>query len=545
MRSFVIATAVLAILGAGLAPAATAHAPQQTDETAQEPEIVELYPNPVAHDDAGEFVTVRFPRGTDPSEYTLSDDQTKISLEAGNATANSTATRQLTFSTDANTTTQLTDRTVVPITDRFRLANDGETVRLLRNDTVVDTATYDRAIEGELYDPAAEEWTPLGATDRSLVTAEGGTVEAFVLPDEPDRAVEFLDGGQERILLAGYTLSSPRVVDALVDATDRNVTVEVLVDGSPVGGMSGEMAAALDELSRSDVEVRVLGGQRARYRFHHAKYAVVDDRALVTTENWKPAGVGGQSSRGWAVITDQQPIVSGLVDTLQTDAGWVDTVSWQQFEDPTLVDDDRSENSYPSEFSAESLPVEQTELLLAPDNAEGRVLEAIENANESLDIKQVRIGNRGLPFLQAVLDAARRGVEVRILLGSSWYVEEENRRLKRWLDEQAAAGDLPLEVRLADPDGAFEKIHAKGLIVDGDQVVLGSPNWNNNSLRENREVALLLEGEAAGAYFGDVFDSDWQHTPKRKLPLGLALGGLFVAVLAVLAASRLEFQPRS
>jgi phosphatidylserine/phosphatidylglycerophosphate/cardiolipin synthase-like enzyme len=75
--------------------------------------------------------------------------------------------------------------------------------------------------------------------------------------------------------------------------------------------------------------------------------------------------------------------------------------------------------------------------------------------------------------------------------------------------------------------------------------VLGSLNWNNNSARQNREVALLIEGESAGAYFGDVFDSDWQQTPPHELPLGLGLGGLFVAVLAILAASRLKFQSRS
>ncbi|MFC6720556.1 phospholipase D-like domain-containing protein [Halobacteriaceae archaeon SHR40] len=545
MRSLVVAIAVVAVLGVGLAPTATAHAPQQSNQPTEEPAIVELYPNPVADDDAGEFVTVQFTEGTDPSEYTLTDGETAVPLAVSNVTAKHSKNRLVTFSTDPNTTARVTNRTVRQIPDRLRLANTGETVRLLRDDTVVDTATYDRAIEGELYDTADEGWSPLGATDRATITAKGGTVEAFVLPDEPDRALEFVEQGQERILLAGYTLSSQRVVETLIDVADRDVTVEVLVDGSPVGGMSGAMAASLDELTRAGIEVRVLGGERARYRFHHAKYAIVDDRALVTTENWKPAGLGGQSSRGWAVITDQQPIVSELVGTFRADSGWVDTVSWQEFDDPTLVDDERSKDTYPSKFTVESLPVDRTELLLAPDNAEGRILETIDSANESLDIKQVRIGNRGLPFLQAVLDAARGGVDVRILLGSSWYVEEENRQLERWLEEQAAAEDLPLEVRLVDPNGAFEKIHAKGMIVDDEQVLLGSLNWNNNSVRENREVALLIQSESAAAYFGDVFDSDWSADNQRRLPAGLALGGLFVGVLAILAASRLEFQPSS
>jgi len=539
VRSLVVTVVIVAVV-AGIHPAATAPTAASPNHSAAEPEIVELYPDPVAHDDRGEFVTLQFPAGTDPANYSLADDQAELSLPS-ERTRNATGTDRVTFSTHVNATRRLTNRTVVGIPDRLRLANSGERLRLRRQGTVVDTVQYGRTIEGELYDPGDEEWTPLAATDWSVVTAEGGSVEAFVLPDASDRVVEFLDASEERIYLAGYTLTSERVVDTLIDAAGRDVTVAVLVDGSPVGGMSDRMAAALDELARAGVDVRAFGGERARYRFHHAKYAVVDGRALVTTENWKPAGVGGRSSRGWGVITDQSPIVSALVATFRADTGWVDTVSWREYE-PTVVEGDRDRATYPSAFAPASTVVEQTELLLAPDNAEGRILDVIDSADQSLEIEQVRIGDRSLPFLQAVIDAAERGVEVRILLGSEWYVKEGNRRLKRWLEEQAAADDLPLEVRLAEPDGAFGKIHAKGLIADDEQVFVGSLNWNNNSVRENREVGLLVESEASATYFREVFDADWKRDSGDELPLGIALACLFVAVLAVLGASRLEFE---
>ena len=539
MRPLLISIVAVVILAFGVPASATAAPSANGNESAAGPEIVELYPDPVAHGDTGEFLTVRVPDNL--SQYSLADDQVNVSLRSDRPTA----AGRITFSTAPNTTRNLTDRTVVPVSDRLRLSNDGETVRLLRQGTVVDTVRYGRTKEGELYHPDSGEWTPLAATDRPVVTAEGGSVEAFVLPDSPDRAVEFLESSQDRIYLSGYTLTSQRIVDALIEAADRNVPVEVLVDGSPVGGMSTEMATALDELSEAGIDVRVLGGDRARYRFHHAKYAVVDDRALVTTENWKPAGLGGQSSRGWAVITDQQPIVSGLVETFRADVGWVDSLSWQAYDDRSIVDDEPATDSYPSKFEPSSLAVERTELLVTPDNAEARILDVIDNANESIAIKQVRIGDRGLPFLQAVLDAARQGVEVRILLGSSWYAEEENRKIKRWLDEQAAAEDLPLEVRLAEPGGDFEKIHAKGMIVDKKQVIVGSINWNNNSVRSNREVALLMEGEQPATYFKTVFDADWEQDTGRELPAGLALVCLFVAVVAILAASRLSFEDAS
>jgi cardiolipin synthase len=315
----------------------------------------------------------------------------------------------------------------------------------------------------------------------------------------------------------------------------------VLVDGSPVGGMSAESADALDTLAQAGVEVRALDGERARYRYHHAKYAVADDRALVTTENWKPAGVGGRSSRGWAVITDQQRVVEGLASVFRADMGWVDTVRWESLA-PETTEKESATADYPAEFEPQSLPVERTTLLVAPDNAQRETLDMIGSAEESINIKQVRIGGREVPFLQAVLAAAERGVEVRILLSGAWYVAEENRRLQTWLEDQAAARDLPLSVRIAEPDGAYEKIHAKGLVVDGEHTLLGSMNWNNNSVERNREVALLLDGEEVAAYFTAVFDADWEQEGGRRFPGGLALAVLFAVVLAVLGATRIAFE---
>ena len=74
---------------------------------------------------------------------------------------------------------------------------------------------------------------------------------------------------------------------------------------------------------------------------------------------------------------------------------------------------------------------------------------------------------------------------------------------------------------------------------DGDEVLLGSLNWNNNSARENREVALVLDGSEAGAYFTRVFDADWP--PGSTLPVGYLLAIGIVAVGVVLLVRRLRF----
>lgn len=509
-------------------------------QTPAGPTIVDIYPNPVADGDSGEFVTMQVPAGTNLSAYKLADEQRSVRLSnPTNGTVDSPST--VTVSTSANRTRALVGHPVVSIPEELQLANGGERVRLLHDGTVVDEVTYGTAPEGERYDVESGSWEPVGVTERPVISQSGGTVEAFVLPDEPERAIEFLANASERILLSGYTVTSARVVETLIEAQEQGVDVQVLAEANPVGGLPEAGADAFDRLVEAGISVQVFSGEPSRYRYHHAKYAVADGKALVSTENWKPSGLGGQESRGWGVITAQRAIVDGLVETFRADADWVDTQNWTAAEDVTTTTDDGSTADYPSTFEASTLPVERTQLLLAPDNAEETLLQAINGARDSLDIKQVRIGDPNFPLLRATLRAAERGVRVRILLSGAWYAEAENRQMKRWLEEQAAAAELPLSVRIADPDGRFGKIHAKGVIVDGERTFVGSINWGNNSLRNNREVGLLLDGPDVGDYFTAVFESDWGKQGPDA-PLGYVALCLIGALCALAVGHRIEFE---
>ncbi|KYH25504.1 cardiolipin synthase [Halalkalicoccus paucihalophilus] len=127
---------------------------------------------------------------------------------------------------------------------------------------------------------------------------------------------------------------------------------------------------------------------------------------------------------------------------------------------------------------------------------------------------------------------------MRILLDSSWYVEEENRELVRWIEDQAENGNLPIEARLAESD-AFAKVHAKGVVVDDRTAMVGSINWNENSVENNREVALIVESRGISRHFTAVFDADWEGETKPSIPVGIGLGVAFAVGSAVLIGSRL------
>ena len=277
---------VVLIVCATLAVAPVAAEENATDSPTG-PHIVSVFPDPVADGDTGECVVVD-PAGT--SNLSLSDGEATVSVPPDGPIALSAA---------PNATGELVD---VPVVEaEIALANGGEQLVLRRDETTADRVGYEATTEGERFDAITGEWTPRGLERRAAVATGPATATAFVLPDSPNIPLNTLEDADRRILLAGYTFASPRIADALLAAAERGVRVRVLLEGDPIGGMTTRQREQLNRLSTGGVEVRVLGGPHARFAYHHPKYAVVDDEALVLTENWKPAGTGGHDSRGWGV----------------------------------------------------------------------------------------------------------------------------------------------------------------------------------------------------------------------------------------------------
>nr|WP_259371260.1 phospholipase D-like domain-containing protein [Natranaeroarchaeum aerophilus] len=347
------------------------------------------------------------------------------------------------------------------------------------------------------------------------------------MPDAPETPVELIERADERVMLAAYTYSDPRVTDALIAAHERGVDTQIAVEASPVGGTSNRSVDQLDELTAAGVDVVAFGGDHARYRFHHGKFAVADDEAIVMTENWKPSGAGGQANRGWGVVTHDGASAEAIADVFEEDLSASDSLQWEEYgETVEPVEEPEARGTYPAEFDPQQLTVEEVTVLTAPDNAEPEIRREIEDADESILLTQVSIGGQDDPLLQEAIEAARRGVELRILLSSAWYTDDENAELREWIDGIADTDDLDIDVRLADPGGSYEKLHTKGVIIDEETVIVGSINWNTHSLRENRELALVLDGNEVAEYYTRVFNSDWDGI-RWRLPVGL--GAVLVA----------------
>jgi phosphatidylserine/phosphatidylglycerophosphate/cardiolipin synthase-like enzyme len=422
------------------------------------PEIIAVHPNPVADGDAGEYIVVHA-----PPNATLSDGEDTTSV-SGTAV----------LSSDPAAARNLTDRR--PVLDAsLALANGGETLTLARDGRTLNTVTYEDAPEGETLRNGT--WRAPGATEFDPLPVRNVPTHTFVLTDSPGPPLELLRSAERRLLVGAYTLTSERATAALVAAAERGVDVRVLVEGGPVGGVTRRQARRLDALAAAGVEVRAVSGPTVRLRFHHAKYAVADDRAFVTSENWKRSGIGGGGTRGWGAVVESPRVADRLAAAFQADSDGRNSVGWGKHRrNETFVTENRTGESFPSRFAPVRTSTNAT-LLLAPDNAEAEIRDLLGSADRTLRVELASL-SRTSPLYDGLIAAAERGVDVRVALNGAWYSREENRRVVRALNARAANGSLPLEAKLVEPRSRFSAVHVKGVIADGERALVGSLNWN-------------------------------------------------------------------
>jgi phosphatidylserine/phosphatidylglycerophosphate/cardiolipin synthase-like enzyme len=352
-----------------------------------------------------------------------------------------------------------------------------------------------------------------------------------------------------------YTLEHVEIAQKLAAAAQRGVRVRILLDGSPPGGVTllqkwcvAQVAAAGGEVRYLAVQAGAPAGYRERYRYVHAKYGLIDGRlAFNGTENFgheampTEAGrpVGGR--RGYYLIIDALPVVQAFT-TLFT-ADWAP----ERFLDLFLFDPAHERyGGPPPDFVLPAPPVFTTasspfrasstvvgfarfvvssapENILRPDAGIFALL-ARAGAGDEIFVEQLyehkHWGDSDSnpiadpnPRLQAMIEAARRGAKVRLLLDSFFDEQEElrsNRATLDYVNAIAAAEGLDLEARLGNPAGGG--IHAKLLLIRlGDEhwASVGSLNGGEVSHKLNREVVLLTDLVGVYERLAEVFLWDW------------------------------------
>lgn len=394
-----------------------------------------------------------------------------------------------------------------------------------------------------------------------LARAVAVPVEVGEAPDNNLKlTVQAIHSAKRSLYINIYEMKSNEIADAIVERIGAGVHVEILNEGQPVGGVSdvaleirerivGAMregaANARDRFWLMTSEDR---SERRRFRFDHAKYVVVDEASLlIGSENFSNR-VGRPGNRGWQVWIHDPAIASQYLGMFRTDSSpknedvrelvgerdlRIAVTGWGLL--PFLASDapDR-DRQVRFKTDIETLDADGVAKVISPDSSLAGLLKLLNDAQKTIDLELMtfspRWGTTGKisPLLKATIDAARRGVKIRVLLndesvfaggghGDDAVFEGEpldraskNQETVDKLNELAESEGLSVEARIADVKAMkVNYIHNKGGLVDGKHILVSSINWNQNSVENNREAAVVLNSRDIHRYYHSLFDADW------------------------------------
>lgn len=365
-----------------------------------------------------------------------------------------------------------------------------------------------------------------------------------------------LRGAKSTIDLSLYVLEHPELTQIVADAAVRGVDVRVLLEGSPPGGITDLQRWCVARIAAAGGAVRYVAvmdgaprGYQPRYRYAHAKFGVVDQRlAFVGSENFTrdamPAEAGDKTGgrRGYYLLTDAAPVADGLARLFALD--W-DPDHFQDLQpyapghpiygDPPPGYILPQPPIYPVTAAPFAAAVTVTGparfmLVSAPENAlrpDAGLHALLQTAGPGDEIWMEQLYENKYwgdgqsnpiadpnPRLEMVIDAARRGAQVRLLL-DSFFDEEEAQRSNQatvdYLTAVASAEGLDIQARLGNPTGGG--LHAKLVLVrvSGETwSAVGSLNGGEVSHKLNREVVLMVDHPLAYDRLLEVFLHDWE-----------------------------------
>lgn len=518
-----LVAAAVTLTSVALASAAAAADSGEPVMESGEPRIVELYPDTPEHRHTGEYVAVEFPEPTDTTGWKLEDRYRDVELP------NDTLEGRVVFGREGSSR----DHSIGTV----RLAADGDNVTLRSPAGVVDSVSYGGGDadapasdaeapdpdEGEVLELTEDGWRSqhVDATEFTYEVYEVDAAETYVTPDAGYAALDALENAEDSVDIAGFRFTSTAVADALVDVVDGGGSVDVLLEGGPPGGFGEDSAEAVDPLAAAGADVTLYRGGSRPYRYMHAKYAVVDrEEAVVSSENWHAEAVtsDAEGPRGWGVVLYGDGPAEHLSELHKADRDASSMVDWSEGGFETYERSGFGSKSPDTAFEARNHSDVDVGVYTAPEEAVEQTARLLSEADGYIYVQQAYVRNwstGGNPFVDELLEAAERGVDVKLQMDGRWYVEDDNRRMKQRLNDAAEAGNLSLEARLSE-----EALHNKGFVVDGEHAVVSSVNWNENSPTENREVAVVLEDEDAAAYYEEVFLTDWRRSDADSEPEG-------------------------
>jgi cardiolipin synthase A/B len=311
---------------------------------------------------------------------------------------------------------------------------------------------------------AAAPATPAGA---SATPSASGTYTLYTEPAQGfSPFYDLIDGAKTSIDLTMYELEDTTAEKDLVAAEKRGVDVRVILDQREEYYNSD----AYNYLKDNGVHVVY---SWSKYYYTHEKSVVIDGTtAMIMSANLTSEYYS--TSRDFLVTDTNAEDVAAIVKVFNAD------------------------------YAHESVtPGDGADLVWSPTDSQEHLLALINGAKSSLRLYANEMDDTAVE--NALISAAKRGVDVQVC------GENEDGEYDSAYTTLADAG-----VHISyysNPDGFY--IHAKMIEADygksDAKVFIGSENFSNTSLNENRELGLIISNDSIMSSIATTFASDFKN----------------------------------
>jgi cardiolipin synthase len=314
--------------------------------------------------------------------------------------------------------------------------------------------------------------------------------------------IEALRGAEETVNLLTYAYwkgdVAIEVADALCERAGSGVECNVIIDALGGARMERELVEKMRDAGVNFCWFRPLKAYAVRRLENrtHRKLLIVDGKVGFTggvgiAEEWSG---NAQDPDHWrdTHVRVRGPVVRGLQGAFAEN--WLEGTGNVLAGDRYLPELDEVEDGGPMQVVRSSATVGDT-------NAEALIYLALASAKEKIELTSAYFVPRPA-FTEALVEAAERGVDMRILVPGSHIDKEFVRTAGR------AAYEQLLEAGIRIFEYGPTMLHAKSLVIDDAWSCVGSINFDNRSFQLHDEIALCVQSSRFASELHEQFERD-------------------------------------
>jgi phosphatidylserine/phosphatidylglycerophosphate/cardiolipin synthase-like enzyme len=363
---------------------------------------------------------------------------------------------------------------------------------------------------------------------------------------------DFVGQTRESVTAAIYDFSGDHIANTLIDASRAHgFPIKLAIDD---GINETEELPIQRRLKRRlqdnyDAEI-VMCRSGARFpTAYHEKVAVRDGRSFwLSSGNWtrssqpeidpignpdEASGMYSKGNREWHVVIEDDELSQLFAryiehdrTTASEDAGgaFAETMLYPDVFVPLdglLAETEAAALAPPVPVAPQPLPATpgtiRIQPVLSPDNYATRVRELIESATRRLYLQYSYI-----TWTSADRDRAFREV-LEHLAELSWR-DPAAFDLRIIVNSRDAAQKVRVLAENGFNEAVFRRqsrVHNKGIVVDGERVLVSSQNWSGDGFLRNRDAGVIVHNRQIAEYYEAVFLDDWNKRGRPPFGDGL------------------------